>query len=94
MYMLKQGFEIVDVAGEQLAIPLTAELESFNGVVALSEAAVFLLSQLKSPKTEQELTDILIREYNLDRDKAYKDIMDFLKKTVEMGLIESTTDLE
>ena len=54
---LKCSFEVIDMGGELIAVPVGDEAASFNGVVALSYAAAFLLKELKKPKSEKELID-------------------------------------
>lgn len=88
MYKLKCEFELVEMAEELIAVPVGDEAASFNGVVALSNAAAFLLGELKTPKSEDELIELLVHEYNLDKNSAAEDLQVFLKNLLEMGLIE------
>lgn len=91
MYKIKREFELVEIAEEQIAVPVGDEAASFNGVVALSNAAAFLLKELKTPKSEKELIDLLIHEYSIDKYSATEDLHGFLKNLLEMDLIEQVT---
>lgn len=86
--VLKKDFEIVDMVGEHMVVPLGKEVTSFNGIVALSEASAFLLKSMETGKTEDELVDILINEFNVEPTVARADISEFLNKMIEMGIIE------
>ena len=86
--VLKKNFEIVDMVGEHMVVPLGKEVTSFNGIVALSEASAFLLKSMETGKTEDELVDILIDEFNVEPTVARADISEFLNKMIEMGIIE------
>ena len=85
---MKTNFEIVDIAGEFLAIPVGEESKSFGGLVALSESAAFLLKQLKDPKTETELVELLCEEYDVDYSLAIEDVHKILLSFNSIGLIE------
>lgn len=86
--IIRPDFEVVDMAGEYVAVPIGQEAASFNGVVALNEAAAFLLKSMKCHKTKEELVKILMTEYEVDPIVAEKDIDAFLKKMLDMGVIE------
>ena len=81
-------FEIVCVAGEYMAIPVGEYSKDFSGIVVLSEAAAFLLNHMKSPKSEEELVDILLEEYDVERSIALKDIRRLIDSLFELGLID------
>ncbi len=86
--VLKSGFELVEIADEHMVIPVGDHAASFQGVVALSEAAYFLLGNLKTPKTSDELLNLLINEYEVDKDTAKKDLDDLVKKLLDLGIVE------
>lgn len=86
--VLKRGFELVDIAGEYLIVPVGEEVTSFSGVVALSEDAYFLLKNMSKPKTIKELIVLLTQEYNVDELTAEADINKLIKTLFDMGVIE------
>lgn len=85
--VLRHGFEIVNVADEWLIIPVGDTSISFNGVVVLNEATAFLLNQLTTPKSEEELTAILMDEYEVDEETAKKDIQKTFMELIEIGVV-------
>lgn len=85
---LKNTFEIVDVTGEYMAVPVGAEAETFGGVIALSETAAFLLKQMESPKTVEELTGLLTQQYEISEKAAAEDISTAIEQFRELGIIE------
>lgn len=84
---IAQSFEITDVAGEYMAIPIGEAAASFNGIIALNEAAAYLLGQMHSPKSKEELVDILTTEYQVERVVAQNDVDSFISKMLKLGLI-------
>jgi len=85
---LKSDFELVDIAGEKLAVPVGATASTFDGVVALSEAAFYLLGALKEPKTEEDLISLLTQSYEVDDATARADVDSFVGSLLSVGLIE------
>lgn len=83
-----KGFEIVTIADENMAVPIGEEATAFHGVVALSASAAFLLNSLNEPHTANELIEILLKEYDVDRETAEKDIKEIVPKLIELGLIK------
>lgn len=84
----KPGFELIDIAGEHMAVPVGEEAVSFKGVVALSEAASFLLKNMQEPKSKEELAALLTQEYDVDMATAKADIEKLIKNLLDMGVIE------
>lgn len=85
---IKQGFEVVNIAEEYLMLPIGKEAESFKGIVALSEEAAFLLNNMKSSKSEEDLVQLLLNEYDVDEESARADINTFLYALSAIGIIE------
>ena len=84
---INKDFEIVEIANEYMAVPLGNAAVSLNGVVALSEASVYLLRQMEQPKTKEELLELLLREYDVEEDIAKGDIENFISELINIGLI-------
>lgn len=80
-------FEVINIAGEYLAVPVGKKAASFNGVVALSEAAAFVLKALSIHRSHEQLVDLLVREYDIDVISAQKDIGNIIQTFFEYGLI-------
>ena len=86
--MLKNpDFEIVNISNEYMAIPLGEEVSSFHGVVSLSEATAYLLGKMTHPVSRDDLIELLLDEYDIDRDVAEKDIDLILNKLIELKVV-------
>lgn len=81
------NFEIVNIDNDYMAIPLGDESTSFHGVIALSSAMAYLLSNMDKPKSTKELVDLLVAEFDVDSDTAQKDIEAIIQTLLEMGVI-------
>ena len=85
--IINDSFEIVEMSGEYMAIPLGKAASSLNGIVALNEASAFLLKQLSTPKTKDELVELLLNEYDVDEDLARRDVDVFVEALTKIDLI-------
>ena len=85
---IRPNFDIVDIAGEYMAVPVGDEAVSFSGVVALSEAAAFLLKSMNEPKTKEELAALLTQEYEVGLSAAKEDVDKLMETLLEIGVIE------
>ncbi len=83
-----KDFEIVTIADENMAVPVGEEATVFHGVVALSASAAFLLNSLNEAHTANELIDILLQEYDIDRETAEKEIKKMIPKLMDLRLIK------
>ena len=84
--LLNEQFQLVQVADEFLAVPV-GDAASSSNVIVLNEAMAYLLQQMKSPKTVDELVVLLTDEYEVGAATAKKDIEEALGKLLENGVI-------
>ena len=85
--VLSQNYEIVDIAEETLAVPVGEMAEKSKDVFSFSRAGGFLLNQLKKPKTEEEMIDCIIKEFDVDFETAKSDVQAFISAIRSYGLI-------
>ena len=85
---IKPEFEFVDIDDEHMAVPVEEESITFKGVVTLSDAAAFLAKNMLDPKTEEELVDLLMQEYDVEPSVAKKDVSAFITSLREIGMLE------
>lgn len=86
--IIDPNFEIVDIVDEHLAVPIGEKAKSFNGVVALSDAAAFLLKNMNKSRSKQELVELLTAEYNVEESIAKADVDNMIEKLLDMGVIK------
>ena len=54
----------------------------------LNELSAFLLKHLEEPTGKEELLNLLLDEYEVEKKRAEKDLELILKKFMDLGLIE------
>lgn len=86
--IIKSCFSLVEIANEYMLIPIEDVAKTFNGIIALNDAAGYLLQHMKKHKTKDELVDILMSDYAVDRTTAEADVDDFLQKLSTYGVFE------
>lgn len=84
----KQGVEILNIAGDYMAIPNGSGMASLEGAAILNEVAAFLLNRMKTDISEEDLLEGLLKEYAVDRDTAMRDLREILDSFEELGFID------
>ena len=84
---MNPNFELVEVANEYMLVPVGEASASFKGVVVLSEEAAYLLHQMEESKTEKDLLELLLKEYDVEPVVARKDIEKFIEVASTLGFV-------
>lgn len=85
---IKTNFALRQVADTWCVLPLAEETLNLNGMLTLNEVGAFLWSALEKGCTEDELAEMLVAEYDVERGQALADIKEFLEKLQQIGCIE------
>jgi hypothetical protein len=86
---IKDGFIVREVAGEWMAVATGARTAEFPGIIALSETAAFVWKLLEKESSLEQLAYDLVSEFNVDYEKAKRDVENFLKTLAKEGLLEN-----
>lgn len=85
---LKQGLIQHQVLEDSMWIPTGSLSEEFKGMLRGNETAGFLLERLQKETTREELAEALLEEYDVEREKAEKDVKNFVEMLQKEGLLE------
>ncbi len=85
---LKDGFELTELGGDFMLIPTGNNIVEFGGSVVLNDVSAFLLDKMKAPVTRDELLELVLAEYEVEKDRAAEDLDKILKTFSEMGILE------
>lgn len=85
------GFMIRQVAGERVAVPVGEAVRKFSGMISLNDSAAFLLQLLQTEQTTETLLDAVLKEFEVSKDDARKDISEFLSVMDTLGLLVDRT---
>lgn len=84
---LNVEYEIKEIDGETSAVPKDIEESDFKGVIKLNETGEILFRMLENDVTLDDLTDRILSEYEIDEDTARDDVLNFVEKLEEAGII-------
>lgn len=85
---IKEGFIKSNLGEECVVVPVGAQTVDFRGLISLNETGEFLWEKLSEERTEQELVDALMNEYDVDKETAEADVNAYIKTLSEKGFLE------
>lgn len=85
---LKEGYLLRDVAGVHLVVPIAERVIEFKGMMTLNETGAFLWKQMLEEQTEEKLLELLVEEFEVDRDTASQDMKEFINKLKDVNVLE------
>ncbi|MBQ2787372.1 MAG: PqqD family protein [Bacteroidaceae bacterium] len=87
---VKKGFELQNVCNEYLLIPAGIENVDFSNIISMNETSAYLwekVAEMENFDTET-LVDLLLKEYNVDKETATEDCNLIIERWMETGIIE------
>ena len=85
----KDDFMLQNVGGENLLVPLGAQVVDMNGLVILNATGACLWEALAEERTPEELAAVVADRFDVDLDRARADVQAFLEEIGRLGLLES-----
>ena len=76
-----------DIAGDTVLVPVGKTVYDSNGLFVLNDVGTFLWDMLPEAEGLDDLTEAVLREYEVGADEARRDIDAFLNKLQEMAII-------
>ena len=87
---IKNGFVIEKVGASYLAVATGERASEFNALIRLNGTGAFLWTLLtEQDRTEEELLELMLAEYDVDRDIAKRDIEMFKNQLLKGGLLDA-----
>lgn len=75
------------VAGEVVLIPTGKMAQEYNGMITMNPVAVFIWENIEKTENIDQMVDMIMNEFEIDRERALKDTFGFVKTMVENGFI-------
>lgn len=85
---IKGDYILDTIGGEKMAVPLSANENNQTGLIRLNEVGAFLWEKLMEGTTEEKLVQDVTKQYEVETEKAAKDVKKFLDKLKSQGLLE------
>ncbi len=78
---------------EVIVVPTGNVVDEFNGIISTNEVAGFIWENLESSETPEDLIEKILENFDVDRETATKDTMEFLKTLQDVGMISNDIEL-
>jgi hypothetical protein len=65
---------------EYVLVPVTNNIADMNSVYTLNDTGAFIWEQIDGKKTVGEIIDALTSEYDIDKETAIKDVLEFVSE--------------
>lgn len=79
---LKEGFVLRQVAGETVVIPSGDDMD-LNLMITLNETGQFLWEQLEEEKSQEQLVQAVLAEYDVEEEAARVHVAAFVERLKE-----------
>ena len=84
----KNDFIMQDVGGENLLVPLGAQVMDLNGLITLNDTAACVWELLAAERSLDELTAAVAERFDVDPETARADVQTFVDEIAKIGLLE------
>ena len=84
---IKDGFMVRKIANQYMAVPVGARAKELHGMIGLNETAAFLWELLKEDRTEEELVQMLLAEYEVEEVQAQRSVKRFREMLKKEGVL-------
>ena len=81
-----------EISGEILLIPTGRTAESFNGIITFSEVGNYIWEHLEEVESFDDLLNLILEEYDIDKDTLAKDTSIFMNQLIRVGMIRFESD--
>jgi hypothetical protein len=77
------------VAGETLIVPIRGKVGDLASIYSFNETGSLIWQMLETPRSLNELIDVVEAEYSVEREQAEHDATQFLNDMLAVGLVEA-----
>lgn len=84
---IKEGYVLRSVAGEYIVMNVGGDT-SLNSMITLNETGALIWNAVSDGKSEAEIAEQIVSEYEIDTDTALNDVRKFIDKMNGAGVLE------
>ena len=85
---IKKNLVLRQVAGTWVVLPTDSNVLDFDGMLTLNETGVVLWKLLEQGSTYEEMTSVLLEEYDASREQLLADVHEFVEMLKRAGCME------
>ena len=86
IYIREKDIISRDIAGETILVPIRGNLADMQYIFTLNPVGVYIWEQLEDEKTLTEILESLLEHFEISREQAENDILEFISQVTEAGL--------
>ena len=87
---IKKGFVLRKIGPQYMAVPFGAMTGEIKGMISLTESGYLLWQAMeKGADTREALVDVLLQEYDVEREDASRDVDEFILFLATTGVLEA-----
>lgn len=75
------------IAGETVLVPADETAYDFNGMISLTDTAAYIWEHIEEAADFNQLVDMILDEYEVDRETAAVDASGFIMQLLQHGMI-------
>ena len=86
----KKGFKLRNICGENIIVAEGKEHIDFTNIISMNETSAFLWEQTEQKDNfdAETLTELLLDNYDVDKETALNDASELIKQWLEAEIIE------
>ena len=84
---IKDGFVVRDIMGQCVVVATGEASETFQGMIKLNETGKVIWESIADGKSEEEIVDLIVSEYDVDKDHAKNSVSKFISDMKDKGFI-------
>ena len=86
----KKGFKLRNICGENIIVAQGKENIDFTNIISMNETSAFLWEQIEQKDNfdAETLTELLLDNYDVDKETALNDASELIKQWLEAEIIE------
>ncbi|MGN0357768.1 MAG: PqqD family protein [Blautia sp.] len=85
---IKYEFSVREIAGDYVLVPLGEAAIKLSGMITTNDVGVFIVEQLQTDISKQELLEKVLDEFEIDSKHASDDIDEFISHLNRLDLLE------
>ena len=83
---LKDGLLLNKIGDDYVVV--ASDMDVFKGMLKLNESGVLIFKKMQENVSVDDIVDLILSEYEIERDIAKRDVTAFINTFKEVGLIE------
>ena len=85
---ISSEYVTTNVAGQTMVVPVGDAAQAFRGIIRLNETAKFIWDALVKGLSEAEIVEKLTETYEVNAEKAQKDVSAIIEQLHKAGILE------